>query len=269
MERVLGQGGFGIVYLAHDDQLQRLVAIKVPHARLVCRPEDAEACLAETHTAAGLDHPNIVPVYDVGSTEQFPCYVFSKYIDGTDLATRLKRSRLLLNEAVELVATVAEALHHAHKQGLVHRDIKPGNILLDKSGKPYVADFGLALKEGGPRPRLEVRRDTRLYVPRAGKGRVASGGRKVGKFRGILALALLPHVREPAGYAPDAGAVVADVVAEAGVLATILETITRPDVARMADSLRHRAAPPSANLLSTGVHRLARDLPAAVARRCL
>jgi serine/threonine protein kinase len=73
-----------------------------------------------------------------------PCFIVSKYIDGTDLATRLKQSRLSIHETVELVATVAEALHYAHKQGLVHRDIKPGNILLDKSGKPFVADFGLA-----------------------------------------------------------------------------------------------------------------------------
>ncbi len=78
---------------------------------------------------------------------EFPCFVVSKYIDGTDLATRLKQSRLSIHETVELVATVAEALHHAHKQGLVHRDIKPGNILLDNSGKPFVADFGLALRE--------------------------------------------------------------------------------------------------------------------------
>src|SRR6516162_9305946 len=147
IERVLGQGSFGLVYLAHDDQLQRLVAIKVPHRKLVDRPEDAEAYLTEARTVANLDHPNIVPVHDVGSTEDCPCYVVSKYIDGTDLATRLKRSRLSIHEAVELVATVAEALHHAHKQGLVHRDIKPGNILLDKSDKPYVADFGLALRE--------------------------------------------------------------------------------------------------------------------------
>jgi eukaryotic-like serine/threonine-protein kinase len=147
VEKVLGKGGFGVVYLAHDEQLRRFVAIKVPHAKLVSQPEDAEAYLIEARTVANLDHPNIVPVYDVGSTEQFPCFVVSKYIDGTDLATRLKQSQLSIQEAVELVATVAEALHHAHKQGLVHRDIKPGNILLDKSGKPFVADFGLALRE--------------------------------------------------------------------------------------------------------------------------
>jgi formylglycine-generating enzyme required for sulfatase activity len=147
VEKVLGEGGFGRVYLAHDDQLRRLVAIKVPHARLVAQPGDAEAYLAEARTVASLDHPNIVPVYDVGTTEGCPCFVVSKFIDGTDLAARLKQSRLPLHEAVELVATVAEALHYAHKQGLVHRDVKPGNLLLDKVGKPFVADFGLALRE--------------------------------------------------------------------------------------------------------------------------
>jgi eukaryotic-like serine/threonine-protein kinase len=147
VERLLGEGGFGVVYLAHDDQLQRPVAIKVPHAHLLARDTDAEAYLAEARTVANLDHPNIVPVHDVGSTDKFPCFIVSKYIDGSDLATRLRQSRLSLNEVVELVATVAEALHHAHKQGLVHRDIKPSNILLDKGDKPFVADFGLTLRE--------------------------------------------------------------------------------------------------------------------------
>ena len=147
IERLLGRGGFGLVYLAYDDQLARSVAIKVPHARLVACPADAGPYLTEARTVANLDHPNIVPVYDVGSTDEFPVYVVSKFIDGTDLATRLKQSRLSLPEAVELVVTVAEALQHAHRQGLVHRDIKPGNILLDKSGKPFVMDFGLALRE--------------------------------------------------------------------------------------------------------------------------
>jgi serine/threonine protein kinase/formylglycine-generating enzyme required for sulfatase activity len=147
VERLLGKGGFGLVYLAHDDQLQRLVAIKVPHARLAAQTADAEAYLAEARTVANFDHPHIVPVFDAGSTDQFAWYVVSKYIDGTNLATRLKQTRLPLHETVELVATVAEALHHAHRQGLVHRDIKPGNILLDAGGKPFVADFGLALRE--------------------------------------------------------------------------------------------------------------------------
>jgi serine/threonine protein kinase len=90
IERVLGKGGVGVVYLAHDEQLRRLVAIKVPHRERVEKPEDAEAYLAEARTVANLDHPHIVPVFDVGSTEQHPCFVVSKYIDGTDLAARLK-----------------------------------------------------------------------------------------------------------------------------------------------------------------------------------
>ena len=147
VDRVLGKGSFGVVYLAYDESLQRSVALKLPHARLLDHDGLAEAYLTEARTVANLDHTNIVPVHDVGSTEQFPCYIVSKYIDGTDLATRILRARLQESEAVELVSTIAEALHHAHKQGLVHRDVKPGNILLDKSGKPFVADFGLALRE--------------------------------------------------------------------------------------------------------------------------
>jgi formylglycine-generating enzyme required for sulfatase activity len=147
IERVLGKGGFGLVYLARDNQLERLVAIKVPHRKLVEEAGVADIYLTEARTVAKLDHPHIVPVYDVGETEQFPCYVVSKFIDGCDLAGKLKQSRLSQGDAVGLVATVAEALHHAHKQGLVHRDVKPGNILLDQANTPFVADFGLALRE--------------------------------------------------------------------------------------------------------------------------
>jgi len=147
IQRKLGRGGFGVVYLAHDEQLNRPVAIKVPHAKLIAAPEDAEAYLAEARTVASLDHPGIVPVHDVGSTINCRCYIVTKYVPGTDLATKLKQERLAYRKAAELVATVADALHYAHKQGLVHRDVKPGNILIGNDGKPYVVDFGLALRE--------------------------------------------------------------------------------------------------------------------------
>src|SRR5258708_24464063 len=147
IEKVLGQGGFGRVYLAYDDELRRHVAVKVPRPARISRPEDVEAFLAEARTLANLDHPNIVPVHDVGRTEDGLCFVVSKLIQGSDLAKLMKESRPSLKESVELVITVAEALHYAHHAGLVHRDIKPANILIDTSGKAYVADFGLALKE--------------------------------------------------------------------------------------------------------------------------
>jgi serine/threonine protein kinase/formylglycine-generating enzyme required for sulfatase activity len=143
----LGSGGFGVVYLGFDEQLQRFVAIKVPHRQRLASPEDAELYLAEARSLARLDHVGIVPVYDVGRTDEGLCFVVSKYIQGRDLREWLKQGRPERKQAVRIVARVAEALHHAHRRGLVHRDIKPANILLDDAGSPVVADFGLALRD--------------------------------------------------------------------------------------------------------------------------
>ena len=145
--RLLGQGGFGLVFLAEDEHLGRRVAIKAPHAKRLASADGAELYRKEARTLASLDHPHIVPVFDVGSTEEFPCFVVSKYIEGSDLAVRLKQRRYSCREAAELTATLAEALHYAHLQGLVHRDIKPGNILIDRRGQPFLVDFGIALRE--------------------------------------------------------------------------------------------------------------------------
>lgn len=147
VERLLGKGGFGSVVLAQDEELDRLVAVKVPHRHLIAALEDVDLYLAEARAVAKLDHPGIVPVHDVGRTDDGLCYIVSKFIEGSDLATRIKESPPPRAESARLVADVAEALHHSHLRGLVHRDIKPANILLDGSGKPYVVDFGLALKE--------------------------------------------------------------------------------------------------------------------------
>jgi len=145
--RRLGQGGFGRVYLAHDDDLDRPVAIKVPSPERIAHAEDVEAFLVEARILAKLDHPHIVPVFDVGRTEGGLCFVVSKLIEGSDLAARMGQARPSFRDSAELVATIADALHYAHTRGLVHRDIKPANILIDASGKPCVADFGLALKD--------------------------------------------------------------------------------------------------------------------------
>jgi predicted Ser/Thr protein kinase len=146
VQGVLGKGGFGIVYVAVDEQLNRSVAIKMPRYERRLRSENA-ADLEEAQILASLDHPNIVPVYDVGLTHDGVRFVVSKRIDGHDLATLSKKSNPPLAQKAELVASIAEALHHAHRKGLVHRDVKPNNILVDSAGKAFITDFGLALRD--------------------------------------------------------------------------------------------------------------------------
>ena len=145
--RLLGQGAFGRVHLAFDEELKRQVAIKVPTPERFQNPGDAELYLAEARTVATLDHPNIVPVYDVGRTADGSVYVVSKFIEGPTLSDRIEQ-RPAPDEASRLVATVARALDHAHRKRLIHRDVKPANILIEQeSGTAYVADFGLAISE--------------------------------------------------------------------------------------------------------------------------
>jgi serine/threonine protein kinase len=145
--KVLGEGGFGRVYLAHDDDLHRPVAIKVARPDRAGVGLDMDAYLEEARNLARLDHPHIVPVYDLGRTDDGLAYIVSKFIDGSDLAAVIRYTRPSHVQAAELVATVALALHYAHGRGLVHRDVKPSNILLDTAARPCVTDFGLALKE--------------------------------------------------------------------------------------------------------------------------
>ncbi len=110
-------------------------------------PEDVEAYLSEARILTRLDHPGIVPVYEVGRTEDGHCFVVSKFIEGIDLAGKLRQGTINCHDAGELVTTVAEALHYAHSRHLVHRDVKPANILIDASGRAFLADFGLAMKD--------------------------------------------------------------------------------------------------------------------------
>ncbi len=143
----IARGGMGVVFRARQTNLDRQVAIKVPSPDRMARAEDVEAFLIEAQILAKLDHPHIVPVFDAGRTEDGLCFVVSKLVEGSDLAVRMGQARPSFRDTADLVATIADALHYAHTQGLVHRDIKPANILIDASGRPYVADFGLALKE--------------------------------------------------------------------------------------------------------------------------
>lgn len=146
-ERVLGEGAFGRVYLAFDRELRRQVAVKVPTAKRFSRPEDAEMYLTEARTVAGLDHPNIVPVYDMGRTDDGSIFVVSKFIEGRTLKAVIAHNRPDPKEAAAILATIAHGLQHAHERLIIHRDIKPGNILIENgTGTAYVTDFGLAIR---------------------------------------------------------------------------------------------------------------------------
>jgi serine/threonine protein kinase len=141
----IGRGGMGIVYRAKDRRLKRQVAIKLLPPELAFRSEIKSRFLREAETAAQLSHPNIVPIYTVDEQEQLVFFVMA-YISGDNLAKRLhERGVLTIEETRKVLREVADALAYAHDRGVVHRDIKPDNILLDAvTGRPMVTDFGIA-----------------------------------------------------------------------------------------------------------------------------
>ena len=146
IEHRLGYGGFGSVFLATDTDLHRRVAIKIPHSHRMSHPKDIERFLSEARTVAALDHPGIVPIYDFGRMND-RCYVVSKFIEGGTVGQRISEITITLHEAVKIIRSVAETLAFVHKSRVVHRDIKPGNLLLDAAGICYLTDFGLALHD--------------------------------------------------------------------------------------------------------------------------
>jgi len=160
---LLGEGAFGAVYLALDPRLNREVALKVPHSRRLKNQTDRAQFLREAQLVATLQHPALVHVFDV-SCEGDECYMVMEYIQGQTLAALLRGSRLTQRAAALLIAEVAEAVHEAHKVGLVHCDLKPGNILIDAAGSPHVTDFGLAVLEAEQRSQAGERLGTPAYM---------------------------------------------------------------------------------------------------------
>jgi WD40 repeat protein len=151
----IGQGSFGAVWRARDTTLERLVALKIPHAHVLDSPNFRQRFQREAQAAARLRHPGIVSVHEVLNLDGGPVLV-SDYIQGVPLKDLLERKRLTFRESATLVADLAEALDYAHAQGLIHRDIKPANILMEltgqqtaegRVGKALIVDFGLALRD--------------------------------------------------------------------------------------------------------------------------
>jgi TolB-like protein/Tfp pilus assembly protein PilF len=139
----IGRGGQGVVYRAHQRSLNRTVALKVIGLGQWATKAHLKRFHLEAEAAASLDHPCIVPIYEVGEREG-SCYFSMKFIDGGQLDEVAKRKPISVRNAAELIAKLARTVHHAHAHGILHRDIKPGNILIDAKGEPHLTDFGLA-----------------------------------------------------------------------------------------------------------------------------
>jgi serine/threonine-protein kinase len=143
LEQEIGRGGFGVVYRAFDTKLGRAVAIKLLRHGRLATPAEVARLVREARSSAGLRHPNIVPVYDAGVWEGEP-YLVTALVEGRNLAEEIATDRPDFRQSAEWVATLAEALEHAHQSGVIHRDVKPSNVLVDSELRVHLTDFGLA-----------------------------------------------------------------------------------------------------------------------------
>lgn len=199
--KLLGEGGFGLVYLAKDTVTEKTVALKLPRPERIVRTDWRERFLREARTAAILHHPNIVRIYDAGEIEG-QWYISTSYCPGPNLAQWLSTATAPVGimEAAQLLATLADAMSHAHDRGVIHRDLKPGNILLQprisdppsslENFTPWITDFGLAklIEESGVQTRSDILMGTVQYMaPEQAEMRQA----EVGPATDIYALGLL------------------------------------------------------------------------------
>ncbi len=145
----IGQGGMGIVYKASDTKLERLVALKFLPKEFTHDPAAKERFIQEARATAALDHPNICTVYEINETKDGQTYISMAYIEGQSLREKIRSGHIRIEEALDVAIQIAEGLQEAHNKGIIHRDIKPGNIMITEKGQAKVTDFGLAKLEWG------------------------------------------------------------------------------------------------------------------------
>jgi tRNA A-37 threonylcarbamoyl transferase component Bud32 len=149
LQAELGVGSFGHVFRARDTELDRIVALKIQRAGSITSGETAERFHREARSVAQLKHRGIVTLYDTGTTEDGICFLVAELIEGQTLEQVLRDGPLDPRRAAHLVAEMADALQYAHDHGVIHRDVKPSNVLIDPEGRPHVTDFGLAKRDAG------------------------------------------------------------------------------------------------------------------------
>ena len=238
IERELGEGGMATVYLADDLKHQRKVALKVLKPELAA-VVGAERFLAEIKTTANLQHPHILPLFDSGEADSFLFYVMP-FVEGETLRDWIDREKQLpVDEAVALASKVAGALQHAHEHGVIHRDIKPGNILL-QDGEPVVADFGIALAVGAAGSNRLTETGLSLGTPYYMSPEQATGDQAVGASTDTYALGSVLYemlVGDPPYPGSTAQAVLGKIIAGKPVSATD----ERPSIPANVDAAIRRA----------------------------
>ena len=170
----IGSGGMAVVYRARDERLGRQVALKFLSPHLSADSRATARFVAEARAAAALDHPNVCTIYEIGETPTGQLFIAMPLYDGETLQARLGRGRLSFGEALPVALQVARGLGHAHDAGIVHRDVKPSNIVILPDGTAKILDFGIAqIHDASARAIRRCRGDGRLHESRAGERRAA------------------------------------------------------------------------------------------------
>ncbi|MDQ6655502.1 MAG: protein kinase [Verrucomicrobiota bacterium] len=197
IEAVLGAGGMGVVYRAYDERLQRTVALKLLPFSFIADETKLQRLQGEARMASALNHPNIVTIHEVGQADSTH-YIATEFIEGVTLRERLLREAIAPNEALEIALQVASALSVAHRAGIVHRDVKPENIMLRPDGIVKVLDFGIAKSIEQTAPRDGVIGTKSYMSPEQRRGEAVGAGSDIWSF-GVVLAEMLASVR-PAAF---------------------------------------------------------------------